>query len=158
NRDKHPAGHALVAAYTCLNRGSRERDEVCYLASVQRQLENSRVFHHLPDGCASRFDLSGIRRDFHLFADLSNFQDRVNHNVVIHLKDDSGLNKCAKTRQRSLYTIGTYDDIWHEVSSGLVRNRASGDARAGLRGRYLYTRQGSAAWIAYRAANLRRCL
>ena len=56
---------------------TRESDQVDDISSIQRQIKNSGVFHNLTDTYASCLDLRRVRLDFDLFADLADFQRRI---------------------------------------------------------------------------------
>ena len=90
-------------------------------------------FDDLAYADTARFHLRGIRLNFDLFADLADFQGRVDHRIRIHLQDDTGLNESPETRQRRFHSIGPSRQTRQTIRTCFICNRGSRNTCFGLR-------------------------
>ena len=131
-----------------------QRDQIGHLASVERQLQNSRILDNLAHTGASRFHQSRVCLNLDLLSDLTDVKDHVDHRIAVDLQHNSSLYKRTKSRQSRLQPIGTKRQVWQHVQSGLIANRVSTDTRVRLRHCDFRARQHSPALIPDRAADL----
>src|SRR5207302_102110 len=68
-------GSRMSAAGTSLYSHARKRNEVGYVAPVQRQIQNAQVVDHRAYSSAPRLDLGRIRLYFHLLGHLPDFKN-----------------------------------------------------------------------------------
>ena len=130
----------MSAAGTSLYSHARKRNEVGYVAPVQRQIQNAQVVDHRAYSSAPRLDLGRIRLYFHLLGHLPDFKNGINHSTCVDLQHDSRLQKAPEPRQSSFEPVRTSHEIRQYIASRLVSHCCSGNARVRLRGRYFDTR------------------
>src|SRR5204863_9817019 len=106
-----------------LDRRACEYDQVRYLAAVERQLEDARIFDHLSDSGASCFDQRRIRLDFHLLRYLTDLKQDIDHRIRVDLENDSVLDISPKTGKLGFQPIRTGRKVRENVSPCFIRNR-----------------------------------
>ena len=72
-------------------RRSGKRNQFDDSPSIQRQFQNTGVLDHLADSRVARFYQGCVRLNLHLLADLSHFQNDVDHRAAVDLQHNSRL-------------------------------------------------------------------
>ena len=98
----------LVAFSARLRNGGRqELHQVGRIATVERQIQDPLVVHHLADAQVARFDGERVRLNGHALLDLANGHRDVDDRVRADLEHDPRLREAAKSLQHRLETIRT---------------------------------------------------
>src|ERR1051326_5362831 len=99
---------------------SSQRDKLSDVSSVQRQLENTGIFHDLAHAGIPRFHQSRVCFNFNLFADLPYFQRDIDGRARVDFQIYSGLNESAEARQLSFYFVWTNGKVRKNVRSRFI--------------------------------------
>ena len=101
------AAHAAAGRIVLRLRHGRgeQRQQVRRVASVERQLEDAFVLHHLADAKRARLDRLRVGGDGDGFLDCAELEDDRDIRIAIHLQDDAGLDRSAESLKRHLETI-----------------------------------------------------
>ena len=123
----------------CLDSRAGQRDQVAYVASIERQLADALAFDNQADARRSRLHQCCIGLNLDLFCDLTDFECKVDHRTRIDLQNNSSLHESSENRQGCFQPIGTNCQVRQDVGSSLVGNRHSSYARLGLPCRDFHT-------------------
>ena len=130
--ERQPAGQriglgAAAAAHGAAREGLHLRhrrrqilQQVGGVASVQRQVEDPLVVHHLADAEAARLDHLRVGLDGDGFGDLAERQGDRHDRVAVHLQHDARLHGGPEPLQRHFELVGADRDAGKRERAGLV--------------------------------------
>ena len=161
DREREPALRAAEAAARRVQlrlRDDRRQvlHEVGGISSVQRQLEDPLVVHHLADAHVARFDQRRFGLDEHRLFDRAERQLHVDHRIVVHPQHDAGPRVRLEPLKIHFQLVRTDRQARNRVRPGRVGERVAFEAGVGLRGDHIGARKNAAARVADDAGDLRR--
>ena len=155
--------HAVVAIevlqhLACVDGGTGEHDQVGHVAPLQRQLDDLGLLDHVTDtGCA---DVDQWRRalDGDGLLQVSHREHNVDRRHATDLQHDAALHVGAESLQRDFQPVRAGGQVRQDVGPVGLGDHAAHESGVGLHDRDGHARQHTAAFIADRAIELRRCL
>ena len=130
-------GCESIAAVAIRDRGrvrtAGQSDQIDNVPAIQWQIQDAGVLHNLTHSHTAGFDQRGIRLNLNLFADLPDFQNRIENGVAVDFQHNAGLDEGPETRQRRFNLIRADCKVRQDERSRLIGDGASRDAGFGLR-------------------------